>query len=154
MSDQDDRAIVAAAASGYPPGQVHPLFIRRRGEHAVVLLETGSGGHSYPYFVQCRFTDGRWCEGQSSNMPGWYQTEDDAGVVVFWDDAEGLAEPIEVEFKGQRWPAEVNGGVCFMAWWDELDPSNYIEPHWPSLAERRLKVDSAAACPPVNWPPR
>jgi len=134
LSDQDTEAIVAAAATGYPPGQVTPLVVSRHGDHAVVLLETGSGGHSYPYLVQCQFTDGRWTEGQSSNMPGWYQTEDDAGVIVFWDDADGLGEPVEVEFKGQRWTADINGTVAWVVWWDELDPSNYIDPAWPRLA--------------------
>jgi hypothetical protein len=131
MSEQE---IVAAASSGYPPGQVHALFVSQHGDHAAVLLETGSGGHSYPYFVLCERKDGSWTGGASGVMPGWYQTEDDAGVVVFWEESEGLSQPIELSFKGQRWPAETKGGVVFAAWWDELDPSNYIEPEWPAIA--------------------
>jgi hypothetical protein len=69
-----------------------------------------------------------------SNMSGWYRMEDDNGVVVFWDDADGLPEPVEVEFKGRRWPAEVKDGVLFAVWWDELDPGNLLEPRWPRVA--------------------
>lgn len=130
MNDQD---VVAVAASGYPP-DVRPLFVSHHGDHAAVLLETGSGGHSYPYFVLCQRVDGRWLSKHSSNMPGWYQTEDDAGVVVFWDYIEGLAELVEIEFKHQRWPGQSKGGVVWAIWWDELDPSNYIEPEWPKLS--------------------
>jgi hypothetical protein len=55
-------------------------------------------------------------------------------VVVYWDEAEGLDEPIEVSFKGQRWPTEINRGVFWVVWWDELNPGDLIEPHWPEVA--------------------
>ena len=125
-----------AASHGYPPGVARPLFVSEHGDFAAVLLETGSSGHSYPYFVLTRRQGGKWEEYGGSNMGGgWYQTDDDAGVVVFWDDAEGLAEPIEIEFKGRRWPAEMKDGVFFAVWWDELNPGNLLEPHWPAIAE-------------------
>jgi hypothetical protein len=111
------------------------LFVSEHGDFAAVLLETGSSGHSYPYFVLTRRQGGKWEEYGGSNMSGgWYQTDDDAGVVVFWDDAEGLAEPIEIEFKGRRWPAEVKDGVFFAVWWDELNPGNLLERYWPAIA--------------------
>lgn len=127
--------IVAVASSGFPPGQADPLFVSRCGDHAAVLLETGSGSHSYPYLTLCRRVDGHWIGAQSSNMPGWYQTEDDAGVVVFWDDAPSDGRGVEIEFKGRRWPAETSGAVVWAVWWDELDPSNYIDPHWPTTVD-------------------
>jgi hypothetical protein len=136
MSAMSVEEIVAIAASGYPPGQATPLMVSQHGDHAAVLLETGSGLHSLPYFTLCRRDGGEWVGVQASNMGGWYQTEDDAGVVVFWDDAEGLPEPIEVEFNGQRWKAETNGTVAWAIWWDELNPANYIDPTWPALARR------------------
>jgi hypothetical protein len=40
--------------SDYPPGAARPLLVSEHGDFAGVLLETGSGGHSYPYFVLCR----------------------------------------------------------------------------------------------------
>lgn len=126
--------IMAIATEGYPPGATTPLWVSQHGDHAAVLLETGSAGYSLPYFTLCRREDGQWAGVQASNMPGWYQTEDDAGVVVFWDDAEGLPEPIEVEFEGQRWKADTGGVTCWAICWDELNPANYIDPLWPSLA--------------------
>lgn len=129
------REIVAAAMSGYPQDAVHPLFVSQHDDHAAVLLETGSSSHSYPYLVLCRKVNGEWEGGPSSNMPGWYRTFDDAGVVVFWGDTEGLTEPIEVEFKARRWAVETNGGAFLVAWWDELDPGNHIEPQWPEVAD-------------------
>ena len=109
------------------------MFVSEHGDFAAVLLETGSGGHSYPYFVLCRRENGVWNEYGSSNVCGWYQLADDNGVVVFWDDADGLATPIEVEFAGRRHPAEVKGGVLFAVWWDELDPANLLSPTWPTV---------------------
>ena len=131
-----EQEIGASVRKGYPGGVGVPLFVSQHGEHALVLLETGSGDVSYPYFSLCRLVDGEWREVNSANFSGWYQTDDDAGVVVFWDDAAGLDEPIEVVFKGERWPAQTNGGVFWAVWWDELDPSNYIAPQWPEVATR------------------
>ena len=132
MTDQD--AIVKVASSGYPPGVAVPLFVSVHGDHAAVLLETGTDTHPYPYLVMCAYEDGHWQELASANMGGWYQTEDDNGAVVFWDDSDGLTEPVEIEFKGRRWPAEVKSGVAWSIWWDELDPGNLIDPHWPEIA--------------------
>lgn len=120
-----------AASRGYPPGVARPLFVCEHNDFAAVLLDTGSPGQPYPYFVLCRRQDGQWLEYGGSNMSGWYRLEDDNGVVVYWDDADGLPEPVEVTFKGKRWPAQINGGVLWAVWWDELDPGNLIEPNWP-----------------------
>ncbi|HTF50526.1 MAG TPA: hypothetical protein VK735_24055 [Pseudonocardia sp.] len=129
---------VEAASNGYPPGVARPLFVSEHGDYAAVLLETGSTGHPYPYFVLTRRQGGQWEEHGSSNMSGgWYQTEDDNGVVVFWGETAGLDEPLEVEFKGRRWPAEVKAGVFFTVWWDELDPGNLLEPTWPAVSKAR-----------------
>ena len=125
---------VEAASHGFPPGVARPLFVSEHGDFAGVLFDTGSAGHPYPYFVLCRRVDGKWLEYGGSNMGGWYQTEDDNGAVVFWDDSDGLTEPVEIEFKGRRWPAEVKRGVAWSIWWDELDPGKLIDPEWPIVA--------------------
>jgi hypothetical protein len=137
MTEQGDQRaeIVAAATGSYPPGVARPLFVDRHRDHAAVLLETGGSGHPYPYFVLCqRDENGSWSEGYSANFPGWYQTDDDDGVVVYWGEAEGLSEPIEVEFRGRRWPTEVRDGVFWAVWWDEQDPDNLIPAAWPEVA--------------------
>jgi hypothetical protein len=135
--DRQRAAIIAAATGSYPPGAARALFVEVHESHAAVLLDTGSETHSYPYFVLCRLDDeGRWREGHSANSPGWYQTEDDAGVVVFWGDTNGLDGPVKVVFKGQQWLAKTADGMFFIAWWDELDPGNLIEPNWPEVASK------------------
>jgi hypothetical protein len=122
-----------AASRGYPPGVARPLFVCEHNDFAAVLLDTGSPGRPYPYFVLCRRQDGQWVEYGGSNMSGWYRLADDNGVVVYWDDADGLPEPVEVTFKGKRWPTQINGGVLWAVWWDELDPGNLLEPNWPEV---------------------
>lgn len=80
--------------------------------------------------------EGRWDEAASSNFPGWYQTEDDLGVVVYWRDGiAGRDGPVEVLFGGRRWPAHTAAGLCFVAFWDQLDPDNHIDPPWPVIAQ-------------------
>jgi hypothetical protein len=135
MSQQLDGRdeIVKPALSGYPAGMVFPLFVSVHADWAIVLLEGGTPSHSYPYCVMCEKVDGEWQEGQSANFSGWFQTEDDLGVVVFWDDLGDLSEPVHVGFNGRLHPAEVACGYVFAAFWDSLDPANYIEPNWPEI---------------------
>jgi hypothetical protein len=103
-----------------------------------VLLDTGSAGRPYPYFVLCRRQNGQWVEYGGSNMSSWYRIEDDNGVVVYWDDADSLPQPVEVMFKGKRWTAQVSDGVLWAVWWDELSPGNLIEPNWPELVTKTI----------------
>lgn len=136
MADQDDQyaEIIATATGSYPPGVARPLFVEQQGDYAAVLLDTGGDGHPYPYFVLCQRTpDGAWFEGYSGNFPGWWQTQHDDGVVVYWGDTAGRPEPIEVEFRGKRRPAQVRDGMFWAVWWNEQDPDNFIEPRWPEL---------------------
>lgn len=123
-----------AASRGYPSGVARPLFVSEHDDFAAVLLATGTAGQPYPYFVLCRRQDGGWIEWGGSNMSGWYRLQDDNGVVVFFDDADDLSEPVDVLFKGKHWPARIKDGVLWAVWWDELDPGNLLEPNWPTLA--------------------
>lgn len=78
-----------AAMGGFPPKYCRVVASRVRGDDAYVLLDTGSDGNPYLYGVNCTRRDGHWCEGGSSNGPGWSQAgpDDLLGTLVVWDEA-------------------------------------------------------------------
>jgi hypothetical protein len=119
-----------AAMRGIPGASV--LFESHSGRFAVVVLETGSESHSYPYGVVCQREADGWVEMAGSNSPAWYPTTDGAGVIVFWHE-DGSRAPV-VEFDGARHAAESRGGYILAALWGVPDPANGPDRSWPHVA--------------------
>lgn len=57
VTSQDHHTPMGAALSGFP-SDATLLFEDRSGSDAVVLVQTGSTEHSYPYEVLCTCTGG------------------------------------------------------------------------------------------------
>ena len=137
MTAQQHATAAAAALDGFPPASV-VLFEDRSGDWAVVLVETGSAGHPYPYEVCCvRGTgaDGEdaWSEVSGSNGPGW-RVLPELGVVTFWGTVDGGESPTQIEFGGRTVEARTNGDYFFFVQWDVAEPAGPRGAGWPRIA--------------------
>lgn len=127
MTSHEHRMPAEAALSGFPPDATL-LFEDRSGGAAVVLVETGSSEHSYPYEVVCECVGGAWVDVASSNGPGW-KPVGGRGVVTMWGTTGG--SPVRVEFGGRTIDAEISGEHFFFVQWDVAEPSGS---DWPRVA--------------------
>lgn len=127
----------AAALSGFPDGVAGPLFESTDGLYAVVLLETGSSSHPYPYEVLCHCPGSSWQELSSSNGPGRHELPDGRSVLSFWGLIDGRKLPIFVEFDGKINTASTKGDYFFLALWDPPNPENPDSPTMPRLVADR-----------------
>src|SRR5437763_11093428 len=58
-----------AARYGFP-AECRIVAMRKQGDAAYVLLDTGPAGRPYLYGVNCQRRDGSWSPGASGNGPG------------------------------------------------------------------------------------
>ena len=92
-----------AALDGYPRRYCYVVAARQQGDHAYVLLNTGTDNRRYLYGVNCVRQDGRWYEDGSANTGGgWRQIGQDpaVGILSVWDDAPEGADAVRLEFAG------------------------------------------------------
>jgi len=89
-----------AAMSTFSSKYCRVIASRVEGDHAYVLLDTGSANRSYLYGVNCHLQNGEWHEGSSGNGGGWCPTDEDGelGYWALWDDAPAGADMVRVEF--------------------------------------------------------
>lgn len=108
-----------AAMDGYPAKYCCVITSRVEGDHAYVLLNTGSQDQPYLYGVNCVRHDGRWFETVSSNGPGWGQTghDPDVGTLSLWDEAPADADLVRASFEGEIVEEVVIGGAYLFVWW-------------------------------------
>lgn len=121
--------------ASFPRGVSKPLFESVEGQYAVVLLETGTSSHSYPYEVLCHSPGSSWQEISSSNGPGWHELPDGRAVVSFWGPIEGRSEPVLVSLGGTIYEASASAGYFFIAIWDPANPEDPHVPAMPQLVE-------------------
>jgi len=125
------------AILGFPKDLYRVVASRVNGDHAVVLLDTGSPGQPYLYGQHCRRVDGRWEDAASSNGYGWHRTdeENDAGVITFWGEAPPGADSVRVVFGQANVEASVVHGAWLVVWWSQPRP----ETGWPSVDAYRVR---------------
>jgi hypothetical protein len=111
----------AAAMVGFPPKYCRVVASEVNGDHAYVLLDTGSPGRPYLYGVNCVRLGGEWHDSSSGNGPGWSLTDDrtELGVWCVWDDVDPEADLVRVEFKGRVTEYPVTNGIYFALWWNQ-----------------------------------
>jgi len=108
-----------AARYGFP-AECRIVAMRKQGDAAYVLLDTGPAGRPYLYGVNCQRRDGSWSPGASGNGPGWSQVgaDKELGTLTVWGDAPAGAERVRVEVAGEVQEESVSGGAHLVAWWD------------------------------------
>jgi hypothetical protein len=113
----------AAARGDIPEAAARALAVRLApdGQHAMVLLDTGSDAEVYEYQVLCeRKADGR-VEPAGGNGPGWTSTttgddtQPNRGVLTDWGLAPPEAEVALVRFAGGESRHPVAHGYYFFA---------------------------------------
>jgi hypothetical protein len=109
------------------------LFESIDGDYAVVLLETGSPTHSYPYEVLLHHPGSSWQELSSSNGSGWHELPDGRSVVTSWDAVDSNCKLAYVSFCGQEFNAPLVSGYYFIAIWDPACPAESHERDVPRL---------------------
>jgi hypothetical protein len=121
----------SAAMEGFPPQYCHVVAARVDGDHACVLLDTGSPGQPYLYEIHCRCRNGRWCDDGSSNGSGWHQIGDDPelGTLTVWGDAPEGVSAVRVEFQAVIVDEPVRDGAYLFVWWRLPCP----EEEWPRI---------------------
>src|SRR2546429_362383 len=77
-----------AARYGFP-AECRIVAMRKQGDAAYVLLDTGPAGRPYLYGVNCQRRDGSWSPGASGNGPGWSQVgaDKELGTLTVGGDA-------------------------------------------------------------------
>lgn len=119
----------AAAMSTFPAKYCRVVASRAEGDHAYVLLDTGSDGRRYLYGVTCFRQDGKWLEGGSCNGPCWSRTGDGVGMQVTWGEAPPGVKAVRLRVNGNVVDIPVNDGIYFEAWFGvRLDDDFRIEP--------------------------
>src|SRR5690349_199532 len=104
---------------GFPPRYCRVVASAIHGDHAYVLLDTGSDGNSYFYGGWCHRMDGRWGEGASSNMGGgWHGAENENGNLADWGEAPKGAEAVRLELNGVQQEVPVQHGAYLAVFWN------------------------------------
>lgn len=134
MTTPEHPTPAAAALHGFPPG-ASVLFEDRSGDWAIVLVETGSTEHPYPYEVLCERrarTDGAdaWFEVGGANGPGW-RAVPGRPTVTFWGTVDDPGSPPRIEFAGRTVDAATNGDHFFFVQWDVAESRGMS---WPRVA--------------------
>ena len=119
----------SAAMEGFPPAYCRVIASRVSGDHAYVLLNTGSTVSPYLYGVNCFRKGGRWFESSSSNGPGWAGTGRGLGNLSCWGDAPERATAVRVSFDGRAFEETVIEGAYLLVWWQVPYPSG-----WPAVS--------------------
>jgi len=135
MTDVGHDSPESAAMTGFPPAHCRVIASRVLGEHAYVLLNTGSPGRPYLYGVNCARKAGRWFEGGSGNGPGWAQIGDDPelGTLSVWGEAPEGAEAVRFAFNDRPVDEAVVEGACLVVWWNVPCPFE----SWPHIVAFR-----------------
>jgi hypothetical protein len=125
------------ALLGFPRDLCRVVACRVHGDHACVLLDTGSPGQPYLYGQYCRRVDGRWRDGGSGNAPDWQRTDavHAIGVIAFWGEAPPDAEAVRVVFGRESVEEAVVHGAWLAVWWSQPPP----EEEWPSVEAYRVR---------------
>ena len=125
------------AMLGFPTEHCRVIASRVRGDHAFVLLDTGSPGQSYLYGQHCRRVDGRWQDAGSGNAHGWQRTDEvnAIGVMTFWGDAPPDADAVRVVFGQASVEEPVVHGAWLAVWWSQPPPDG----EWPSVEAYRVR---------------
>ena len=105
--------------NGFPPAHCRVVTSRVSGNHAYVLLNTGTRNQPYLYGVNCVRESGRWFDAGSSNGPGWTGPEEapEMGTLSFWGDAPESADAVRVAFQGGLIEESVIDGAFLIVWW-------------------------------------
>src|SRR5205823_8074012 len=87
-----------AARYGFP-AECRIVAMRKQGDAAYVLLDTGPAGRPYLYGVNCQRRDGSWSPGASGNGPGWSQVgaDKELGTLTVWGDARSEEHTSELQ---------------------------------------------------------
>lgn len=137
-----------AAMVGFRPEHCRVVATRVEGDHAYVLLDTGSAGQPYLYGVNCERRNGQWHELGSSNGGGWSATSDNGtlGTWSVWDETPPGADRIRIECAGQLSEHPVSGGA-FLALWFKQPMTNEprvtairINGAWVELTDWRTQL--------------
>lgn len=112
---------------GFPPTYCRVVATAVNGDHAYVLLDTGSPGRPYLYGSHCVRAGTEWAESSSGNGGGWSLTDErtSLGLCCVWDDVDPAADLVRIEFDGRIADYPVTNGIYFVIWWNQ--PST-IEP--------------------------
>lgn len=112
--------------SGSPARYFRVVASQTEGDHAYVLLDTGSAGQPYLYGVNCHRRNGNWYEGSSGNGGGWSATDGDSdlGTWSLWSDASPDTDRVRVEFRGESSEHPVGDGAYLVVWFNQ--PSTII----------------------------
>ncbi len=124
------------ALHGFPSHLCRVVGARVNGDHAYVLLDTGSPGQPYLYGQHCRRRNGRWEDSGSGNAPDWQRTDEEnaLGVVTFWGDAPPGADAVRVAFGQLSVEEPVVHGAWLAVWWSQPPPDT----GWPSVEAYRI----------------
>jgi hypothetical protein len=130
------------AMLGFPPHLCRVIGTRVNGDHAFVLLDTGSPGRPYLYGQHCRRRNGLWEDAGSGNAPDWQRTDEvtDVGVLTFWGEAPAGADAVRVALGAATVEAPVVHGAWLVVWWSQPPPPPPPPPNdgWPSVQSYRI----------------
>lgn len=112
---------------GFPPAHCRVIASQSSGDHAYVLMDTGSPGRPYLYAANCYRKDGRWFESGSSNGPGWQLMDDDdeVGTLTCWGDLAPGVDAVRIEFAGTVFETPAKNGAFLITWWRVPCPDAY-----------------------------